>query len=65
MNLPTTLVFTTTTANIIDTTKIIAQAKLHLQPKQPWYRKLIGSSEKHNWSSRPPTNMNHNVLKIL
>ena len=28
-------------------------------------RKLIGTSEKHNWSSRPPTNMNHNFLKIL
>ena len=30
-----------------------------------WYRKLIGTSEKHNWSSRPPTIMNHNFLKIL
>ena len=30
-----------------------------------WYRKLIGTSEKHNWSSRPPTNMNHNFLKSL
>ena len=33
--------------------------------KQQWYRKLIGTSEKHNWRSRPPTNMNHNFLKIL
>jgi hypothetical protein len=28
---------TTTTANIIYITKIIAQAKLHMQPKQQWY----------------------------
>ena len=28
-------------------------------------RKLIGTSEKHNWSSRPATNMNYNFLKIL
>ena len=28
-------------------------------------RKLIGTSEKHNWSSRPLTNMNNNFLKIL
>ena len=33
--------------------------------QQQWYRKLIGISEKHNWSYRPPTNMNHNFLKIL
>ena len=33
--------------------------------QQQWYRKLIASSEKHNWSSRPPTNMNHNFLKSL
>jgi hypothetical protein len=37
MKLSTTLVFTTTTTNIIYTTKIIAQAKLHMQPKQQWY----------------------------
>ena len=30
-------VFSTTIANIIYTTKIIAQAKLHMQPKQQWY----------------------------
>ena len=65
MKLYSTFVFTTTTENIIYTTKIIAQAKLHMQPKQEWYKKLIGTSEKHNWSSRPPTNMNHNFLKIL
>ena len=45
--------------------KIIAQSKLHMQPKQQWYRKLRGTLEKHNWSSRPPTNMNHNFFKIL
>ena len=28
--------------------KIIAQAKLHMQPKQQWYEKLIGTSKKHN-----------------
>ena len=33
--------------------------------QQQWYRKLIGTSEKHNWSSRPATNMNYNFLKIL
>ena len=33
--------------------------------QQQWYRKLIGISEKHNWSCRPPTIMNHNFLKIL
>ena len=65
MKLATTLVFITTIENIIYTTKIIAQAKLHMQLKQQWYRKLIGTSEKHIWSSRPPTNMNHNVLKSL
>ena len=65
MKLPTTFVFTTTTENIIYTMKIIAQPKLHMQPKQQWYRKLIGTSEKHNWSSRPPTNMNHNFIEIL
>ena len=65
MKLAITFVFTTITANITYTTKIIAQAKLHMQPKQQWYRKLIGTSEKHNWSSRPPTNMNYNFLKIL
>ena len=65
MKLGTTFVFTTTTANIIYTTKIIAQAKLHMQPKQQWYRKPIGTSEKYNWSSRPPTIMNHNFLKVL
>ena len=65
MKLSTTLVFTITTENIIYTIKIIAQAKLHMQPKQQWYRKLIGTSEKHNWSSRTPTNMNHNFLKLL
>ena len=65
MKLPPTFVFTTTTENIIYTTKIIAQAKLHMQPQQQWYRKLIGTSEKHNWSSRPPTNMNHNFFKNL
>jgi len=43
--------------------EIIAQAKLYMQPKQQGYRKLIGTSEKHNWSSRPPTNMNHKFLK--
>ena len=64
MKLYTTLVFTTTTENIIYTTKIIAQARLHMQPKQQWYRKLNGTSEKHNWSSRPPTIMNQNFLKI-
>jgi hypothetical protein len=37
MKLATTLVFTSTTANIIYTTKIIAQAKLHMQPEQQWY----------------------------
>ena len=37
MKLATTLVLTTTTENIIYTTKIIAQAKLHMQPKQQWY----------------------------
>ena len=65
MKLSTTLVFTTTTANIISTTKIIAQVKLHMQPKQQWYRKIIGTSEKHSWSSRLPTSMNHNFFKIL
>ena len=65
IKLTTTLVFTTTIENIIYTTKIIAQLKLHMQPKQQWYRKLIGTSEKHNSSSRPPTNMNHNFLKIF
>ena len=65
MQLDTTLVFTTTTENIIYTIKIIAQVKLHMEPKQQWYRKLIATSEKHNWSSRPPTIMNHNFLKIL
>ena len=64
MKLDTTLVFTTTIANIIYTTKIIAQARLHMQPKQQWYKKLIKTSKKHNWSSRPPTNINHNFLKI-
>ena len=59
------LVFTTTTSNIIYTTKIIAQAKLHMHSKQLWYRKLIGTSEKHNWSSRTPINMNHNFFKSL
>ena len=54
MKLSTTFVFTTTTTNIIYTNKIIAQAKVHMQPKQQWYRKLIGTLEKHNWSSRPP-----------
>ena len=51
--------------------------KLHLHHKndctrktanaaqQQWYRKLIGTSERHNWSYRPPTNMNHNFLKLL
>ena len=39
---------TATIENIIYTIKIIAQAKLHLQVKQQWYRKLIGTSEKHN-----------------
>ena len=33
--------------------------------QQQWYRKLIETSEKHNWSSRPPTNMNPNFLKSL
>ena len=33
--------------------------------QQQWYRKLIETSEKHNWSFRPPTNMNHNFLKRL
>ena len=33
--------------------------------QQQWYRKLIGTSEKHSWSSRPPTNMNHNFFKIM
>ena len=33
--------------------------------QQQWYRKRIASSEKHNGSSRPPTNMNHNFFKIL
>ena len=33
----TTFVFTTTIANIIYTTKIIAQEKLYMQPKQQWY----------------------------
>ena len=65
MKLHTTLVFNTTTATIIYTTKIIAQAKLHMQPKQQWYRKLIETSEKHNWSSRPPTIMSQNFLKNL
>jgi hypothetical protein len=65
MNFSTTFVFTTTIANIIYTMKIIAQAKLQNPAQQQWYRKLIGTSEKHNWSSRPPTNMNHNFLKIL
>ena len=37
MKIPTCLVFTTTTENIIYPTKIIAQAKLHMQPKQQWY----------------------------
>ena len=60
-----TFVFTTTTGNIIYTTKIIAQPRLHMQPKQQCYRKRIGTSEKHNWSSRPLTNMNNNFLKIL
>ena len=45
--------------------KMIAQLKLHMQPKQQWYRKLIGTSEEHSWSSRPPKNMNHNFLKGL
>ena len=65
IKLSTTLVLTTTTTNIIPTTKIIAQVKLHIHPKQQWYKKLIGTSEKHNWSSRPPTSMNNNFLKIL
>jgi len=65
MKLATTLAFFTTTEKIIYTTKIIAQPRLHMQPKQQWYRKLIGTSEKHNWSSKPPTIMNHNFLKIL
>ena len=33
--------------------------------QQQWYRELIASSEEHNWSSRPPTYMNHNFLKTL
>jgi hypothetical protein len=37
MKLATTLVFTTTIETIIYTMKIIAQAKLHMQPKQQWY----------------------------
>jgi hypothetical protein len=68
MKLATTFVFTTTTANIIYTMKIIAQAKLHMQPKQQWYnyrQKLIGTLEKHNWSSRTPTNMTHNFFEKL
>ena len=65
MKLATTLVFSKTTENIIITMKIIAQVKLHVQSTQQWYRKLIATLEKHNWSSRPPTNMNHNFLKIL
>jgi hypothetical protein len=32
MKLATTLIFTTTTTNIISTTKMIAQAKLQMQP---------------------------------
>ena len=28
-------------------------------------RKLIGTSEKHNWSSGPPKIMTHNFLKVL
>ena len=41
----------TTTANIIYTTKIIAQAKLHMQLNSRGTiidRKLIGTSDKHN-----------------
>ena len=45
MKWPTTFVFTTTTENIIYTMKIIAETKLNMQPKQQWYRKLIGNSE--------------------
>ena len=66
--LATTLVFTRTTENIIYTMKIIAQVNRTCNPNSSGTiidRKLIGTSEKHNWSSRPPTNMNHNFLKIL
>ena len=65
MEFATTFLFTTTIENIIYTTKIIAQSKTANAAQQQWYRKLIGTSEKHNWSSRPPTNMNHNFLKRL
>ena len=44
---------------------MIAQAKTANAAQQQWCRKLTETSEKHNWSSRPPTNMNHNFLESL
>ena len=31
--------------------------------QQQWYRKLIGTSDKHNWSSRHATRQYGNIMK--
>jgi hypothetical protein len=48
--------------------KLVARVTPHMQPNSSGTiidRKLIETSEKHKWSSRPPTNINHNFLKSL
>jgi hypothetical protein len=48
--------------------KLVARVTPHMQPNSSGKiidRKLIETSEKHKWSSRPPTNMILNFMESL
>jgi hypothetical protein len=48
--------------------KLVARVTPHMQPNSSGTiidRKLIETSEKHKWSSRPPTNMIFNFMESL
>jgi hypothetical protein len=48
--------------------KLVAQVTPHMQPNSSGTiidRKLIETSEKYDWSFRPPTNMNLKFLESL